>query len=146
PAFDRWLDSRWERVGEPEAPAVEADEPRELGDPLGVAEPVGLVDRLVDRDHEPVVEFEHVDRVRRLLQPPDLVADVGAVAHRVLGLRRVHTGCVLAGGGRPRRAQRPRPQRAPRTRQPGSSPVAWPFSKVTAPFLMVIAYPVARWS
>ena len=55
---------RRQRVGEAEAAGVEADEPAEPGDALGVAVPVGLVHRLVDGDHEPAVELQH-DRRRR---------------------------------------------------------------------------------
>ena len=63
PALDGGLGARRQRVGQPEAAAVEADEAAERGQALLVAQPVGLVDRLVDGDHQPVVELQHVDRV-----------------------------------------------------------------------------------
>ena len=86
PALDRRVHPRRQRVGQPEAATIEADEPGELGRPFGVAEPVGLVCRLVDGDHEAAAELDHVDHVAAP-RPPDLVADVEAVTERVLGQR-----------------------------------------------------------
>ena len=63
PALDGGIRARRQGIGQPEPAGVEADQAREVGHPLGVAEPVGLVDGLVDGDHEPAVELEHVDRV-----------------------------------------------------------------------------------
>ena len=61
PALDGRVRPRRQRIGQPEATAVEADQPGELGQPLRVAEPVGLVGRLVDGDHQAAAELEHVD-------------------------------------------------------------------------------------
>ena len=59
-----------QRIGQPEAAGVEADEAAEVGQPLLVAQPVGLVDGLVDGDHEPAVELEHVDSAPSSAMPP----------------------------------------------------------------------------
>ena len=161
PSLDGGVPARRQRIGQPEAAGVEAEQPGELRHPLGVAEPVGLVDGLVDGDHEPAVELEHVDRRGAGLSgavSPDLVADVDTVPERVLGQGRLHTRCSL-----PCRAARPSgatpgalwgsgaggdwsAQRAPRTRRPGSAPVGSPCSNVTVPPLMVATYPDAFWS
>ena len=49
----------------PRPPASKRMRRREAGEALRVAQPAGLVDGLVDGDHEPVAEFEHVRRLRR---------------------------------------------------------------------------------
>ena len=97
-AFDGGLGARRQGIGQSEPAGVEAEQAGESRHPLGVAEPVGLVDGLVDGDHEAAVELEHVDGVvpaARAVVSPHLVADVDAVPERVLGQGRLHTGCSL---------------------------------------------------
>ena len=70
PALDGESGSGGQRVREPEAARVEADQAAEVTDALRVAEPVRLVQRLVDGDHEPAAELEDVHRDGRARPPP----------------------------------------------------------------------------
>ena len=88
-------------IGETEAAGVEADQPAERGDPLGVAVPVGLVHRLVDGDHEPAVELQHVDDAGPGFGSPHLVPHVQAAAQRVLGRGTLMTTAVCRADVRP---------------------------------------------
>ena len=130
-------------IGEPEPAHVEADQAGELRHPLGVAEPVRLVDGLVDGDHESAVELEHVDhaRIRSARPAPDLVAEVDAVpdAYWVSGASVRDAVCR---DGR-RWSDRPKARRRETGRRraaalsgrrdeaPGRSPVSSPCWKVT---------------
>ncbi len=109
PALNGEADARGQRVGEAQAPRVEADQAAEVADALGVAEPVRLVGRFVDGDHQPAAELEDVHRVGRT-SAPHLEANVDAVVQGVLGPR----SCIRIAVCRAGRARRQRERSARR--------------------------------